>query len=148
MGRLEILSSALVYVDTSVVIYTIEENPSYYSLLRPLWAMFQANEITIMSSELTLMETLVVPLRNSDDTLVETYEQLLLGSSMHLMSVNQTVLREAARLRASTNLKTPDAIHAATALMQDCTLFLTNDDAFRRIRDLPVTVLSEVLAAE
>ncbi len=41
------------------------------------------------------------------------------------------------------NLKTPDALHAATALLQGCKLFVTNDGAFRRVAHLPVTVLSE-----
>jgi predicted nucleic acid-binding protein len=50
-------------------------------------------------------------------------------------------------VRATTRLKTPDAIHAATALREGCTLFLTNDAQFRTIANLPVTVLQEVLTA-
>ncbi|MEW6497003.1 MAG: PIN domain-containing protein [Cyanobacteriota bacterium] len=45
------------------------------------------------------------------------------------------------------NLKTPDAIHAATALNSSCTLFLTNDSGFRNVLSLPVVILSEVLAS-
>jgi predicted nucleic acid-binding protein len=40
-------------------------------------------------------------------------------------------------------LKTPDAIHAATALLAGCALFVTNDPAFKRIAGLPVGLLSE-----
>lgn len=40
----------------------------------------------------------------------------------------ETLLAEAARLRAISRIKLPDAIHAATALQRECTSFLTNDD--------------------
>ncbi len=50
------------------------------------------------------------------------YEQLLLSSVLQLISISQTILREAARLRATTPLlRTPDAIHAATAIASNCT---------------------------
>jgi predicted nucleic acid-binding protein len=55
------------------------------------------------------------------------------------------VLRDAAQLRADTSLKTPDAIHAATALAQGCVQFITNDPAFRRITGLNVVVVSELI---
>jgi len=55
------------------------------------------------------------------------------------------ILERAAQLRAATNLKTPDAIHAATALEHGCTLFVTNDSTFRRVPGLPVTILADLL---
>ena len=45
-------------------------------------------------------------------------------------------------------MKTPDAIHAATALRADCALFITNDTDFRRVEDLPVVVLDDLLKEE
>ena len=145
MGQLIIPPSAVVYADTSIFIYTVEVNPDYYSLLQPLWLLFQAGDIEIVSSELTLMETLVVPTRNSDSDLIDTYEQLLLSPAISLVPISQTVLREAARLRATTNLNTPDAIHAATALSNNCTMLLTNDSQFGNVKGLSIVILSEVL---
>ena len=55
------------------------------------------------------------------------------------------LLRDAAQLRADTNLKTPDAIHAATALAKGCVQFITNDPAFRRVSGLNIVVLSELI---
>lgn len=146
MGQLNIPSSAVVYVDTAVVIYSVEFNPDYWQLLQPLWAKLQANEISIASSKLTLMESLVVPLKNGNTVLINAYEQLL-SSQVTLIPISQTILKSAAQLRATTNLRTPDAIHAATALDAGCTLFLTNDRGFRNVPNLPVVILSEVLAS-
>ena len=64
---------------------------------------------------------------------------------MRLVPIARAVLERAAALRAATNLKTPDAIHAATALIEGCTLFVTNDALFRRVPGLNVTVLRDLL---
>lgn len=64
---------------------------------------------------------------------------------MQLIPISQSVLRQAANLRAKTNLKTPDAIHAVTALSVRCNQFLTNDKGFRNVLGLPVVILHEIL---
>lgn len=65
---------------------------------------------------------------------------------LQLIPIGQTTLREAARLRASTpSLRTPDAIHAATAITSDCTQFLTNDRQLRVVTGLHIVILDEVL---
>ena len=93
------------------------------------------------------METLVLPLKNSDTFLLNAYEQLLLSGGMRLIPISQLILRQAANFRATTNLKTPDAIHVATALSVSCNQFITNDKGFRNVSNLPVVILSEILAS-
>jgi hypothetical protein len=66
MGQLNLPSPATIYLDTQVIIYTVEANPNYYSLLQPLWLKFQGCEIELMTSELTLLEALVFPLKNAN----------------------------------------------------------------------------------
>ncbi|MEH2278348.1 MAG: PIN domain-containing protein [Nostoc sp.] len=147
MGQLILPSSGVIYIYTSIVIYSVEWNPNYYSLLRPLWLKFQTGEIEVVSSELILMETLVIPLRNNDTFLLNAYEELLLSENMQLVPISQFILRQAANLRATTNLKTPDAIHAATALSINSNQFITNDKGFSNVSGLPVIILSEVLTS-
>jgi predicted nucleic acid-binding protein len=148
MGQLILPNAARVYVDTVTVIYAVEQTSTYGVLLNPLWNSLQARTLEVFSSELTLMETLVVPLRNSDTFLVDAYERLLRSPQMQLIPISQTILREAARLRASTpSLRTPDAIHIATAATSDCTQFLTNDRQLRTATNVPVIILDEVLTS-
>ena len=69
-----------------------------------------------------------MPYRVGDDALATRYEELLSGSrGLTLVGLDRNLLREAARLRATRGLKTPDAIQAATALGAGCTALLTND---------------------
>ena len=147
MGQLVIPSDSKVYIDTVVAIYSVEWNPEYFDLLQPLWLKFQSEEIQLISSELILMETLVLPLRNEDSLLINAYEELLLSEPMQLVPIDQSILRQAANLRATNSIKTPDAIHAATAMAVNCDLFITNDKGFHNLAELPVVILSEILAS-
>ena len=103
--------------------------------------------LQIITSELTLLETLVMPIRQANTDLILRYERLLTASEMSLIPIDQPILTRAASLCATTNLKTPDAIHAATALNIGCSLFLTNDAGLRTVPGLAVTVLKDVLNA-
>jgi predicted nucleic acid-binding protein len=51
-------------------------------------------------------------------------------------ATHRDVLIEAARLRANVNIKLPDAIHAATALLTQCSTFVTNDRRFQNVLGL------------
>jgi hypothetical protein len=70
MGRLNIPDSSRIYLDTSVAIYSIEKLPNYFSLLEPMWLKFPTGDREIISSELTLMECLVFPIKMNDSILI------------------------------------------------------------------------------
>ncbi len=145
MGALNIPAAGIVYVDTAPVIYTVERHADYEPLLLPLWAALDAQRIAIVTSELTLLETFVKPLRDGNQALAEDYEKFLTATRIKLQPITTNILREATRKRASTKLKTPDAIHAATALAAGCAQFLTNDDEYRLLATLPAVILHELL---
>ena len=135
-----------VYIDTQVLIYTVERHPSFSPVLATLWQAAQDRRLHVATSDLTLMEVLVSPLRRGDSALQQRYESVLFNPDTRLVPITQSVLRRAAGLRASTpTLRTPDAIHAASAIDAGCTLFLTNDVDFRRVMGLPVTILRDAV---
>jgi predicted nucleic acid-binding protein len=145
VGTLTLPASGLVYFDANAVIYSVEQHPVYWPHLLPLWQVAKGKTIEIVSSELVLMETLVGPLKNGDTGLAKAYEQLFQQAQTRLLPITQPILREAARLRAATKLKTPDAIHLATARQAGCTLFVTNDAGFRGLVGLPLVILDDLL---
>ena len=99
----------------------------------------------MVSSELLVLETLVKPLREGDSTLESVFRSLFDADEVMLVPTTRTLWEDAARLRAATGLKVPDALHAATAVRAGCTLFVTNDSDFRRVQDLSVIVLDDFL---
>ncbi len=147
MGSLALPSSGLVYTDSDIVIYSVETHPVYWPILQPLWRTAGGGSVSIISSELALMETFIGPLRSGDTILLTAYEHVFQSPEMRLLPISQAVLREGARLRATIPaLRTPDALHAATATLAGCTMFLSNDVGFRRVPGLPIVILDEVLA--
>jgi len=136
----------VVYVDTQSIVYSVERHPDYAPLLRPLWQSAVQRTLEVITSELTLMEVLVKPIRSRDLKLQADYDRMLLGREIQLVPITQSLLREGARLRAETgSLRTPDALHAATAMLGRCVQFITNDLGFRQVPGLPVVLLRDLL---
>ncbi len=145
MGQLTFPPSSRVYLDTAPIIYSVEKHADYWQILVSLWQLLKSGEIEVITSELTLLETLVQPIRENNQILISAYETLLTKTEIELHPITLNVLRESAKLRAAENLKTPDAIHAATATAANCQYLLTNDPAFKRIQTLNVIILSDLL---
>ena len=145
MGTLTLPSNGPVYLDTVGFIYSVERIEPYRTLLEPMWLEAQAGRFTVVSSELLVLETLVKPLREGDSTLESVFRSLFDADEVMLVPTTRTLWEDAARLRAATGLKVPDALHAATAVRAGCTLFVTNDSDFRRVQDLSVIVLDDFL---
>lgn len=93
MGSLTLSASSVVYIDTAPLIYSVEKYPEYESSLRPLWASSKSGEIQVITSELTLVETLVGPLKHGDSKLAEVYTELLTATEMRLLPVTLDVLK-------------------------------------------------------
>jgi len=133
VGLVDDLGSGLVGLDTPPFIYFIEEHPRYLSIVRPVFTAITNGRLTGVTSALTLLETLVQPYRVGNAPLAEQYEAFLTRShGLRFEEITGAVLRAAAQLRAAHNIKAPDAIHLATALVANCSVYLTND------RDLPL----------
>jgi len=146
VGPLTVPPAGFAYVDANAFVYTVERIAPYRALLDPFWRDVRASGTSVVTSEMTLLEVLVQPLRQGDVLMESAFRAVLATSpDVHMVPIARAVLERAAALRAATNLKTPDAIHAATALIEGCMLFVTNDALFRRVPGLNVTVLRDLL---
>jgi predicted nucleic acid-binding protein len=100
-----------------------------------------------VTSELTLAELLVKPYRDQDLAQPAQYKKAIANrQNFFIVPILRDLLIDAAEVRANTQLKLPDAIHAATALRTDCTTFITNDRQLKKLTHIPVVLLSEVIA--
>jgi predicted nucleic acid-binding protein len=92
-----------------------------------------------------LTEILVKPIQAGDKALEDEYINLLTSNeAIHLIPVGSAIARRAAQLRAQYKLKTPDAIHIATAIETGCDAFLTNDIGFKRVSEIRVLMLDDL----
>lgn len=111
MEWVERLHGQLIGLDTAPLIYYIEANPTYLPLVAPFFAALDRRELQAVTSTITLVEVLTRPLRLGDARLAQEYRDILLGSrGLTVVPVSSSVTNEAARLRADTGRRTPDAI--------------------------------------
>ena len=138
-------------VDTSVVLAYIGGQEATSDLARQVFDAFTATGRNPTSlSTVTVAELLVRPFRRGAPA-VSTAEGFLRHfGDMRLVDVTYAVAREAARLRATTDLSMPDALIVASAVTTDADVLVTNDRAWpRRLRDavpdLSVVVLADLV---
>jgi predicted nucleic acid-binding protein len=139
------LQDQIVGLDTAPLIYFVEENPDYTALVDPFFEALDRREFRVVSSVITLTEVLVYPMRAGNISLVQQYRDILLDQeNVTTVSVSPQIAELAAQIRATYNLRTPDAIQLATAIEEGATFFLTNDDRLLQVQDLQVLVLNQI----
>jgi predicted nucleic acid-binding protein len=132
-------------VEASPFIYYVEDHPVYGERLDAIFAIIEARNIEICTSAITLTETLMKPVQLRDTKLQLEYRDLLRNTEyISLISVTPVIAEKAATLRATYNLRTPDALHIATALLANCDAFLTNDRALKRVNEIRVILLDDL----
>lgn len=132
----------LVYLDTNIVIRLIEYRDMEVQAF--MTALHHANG-SIVTSELTLAEVLVMPIENGDTDLTTTYENFLTtGDGVIVTPVDRAVLRTSATIRAEFGTKTADAIHVASALEWGCDRLLTADRRLRGPAHLTIQNVSDL----
>jgi predicted nucleic acid-binding protein len=145
MGWVEDLRGKVVGLDTAPLIYYIERKPVYIDMLRPFFQAVDRGEISIVTSVITLTETLVHPLRNGNKDLANRYRDILFRSNgLTTLPLSPDIAEEAAQLRALHNIRTPDAIQMATAIKGRASFFLTNDTCLPSSPRLQVLVLNNL----
>jgi predicted nucleic acid-binding protein len=145
MGGVSAELGRRIYLDTNIVIYAVEGFAQYAPQIQALLDAMDANEVSVVTSELTLAEVLVGPLKAKNAPVQQIYRSFLTPTvTVVVPPVSRDILEESAQLRATTKLRLPDAIHLATALRHQCDSFLTNDDTFNSLNLSQVRMLSDI----
>jgi len=145
MGLIQKLKNKTVFLDTTPLIYYIEENKRYAPILNKLFLANNKGEFMFQTSVITLLEVLVHPLRKNEFQLVEEYKNILCNSStINILELNIEIAIKSAGLRAKYGLKTPDSIQLASAIYTSSEYFLTNDIRLKNINEIDILILDEI----
>ena len=135
----------LIALDTSVWIYHFEGSAQYGRAADSVLEAVSEGHVAAVASELVLLELLVAPLKKGVQDVADEIELALLHfPHLQLAPVTRSVLVRAAGIRASYGLRTPDAIIVATAVESGATLAITNDDAWRKLKQIDVLLLGDL----
>lgn len=97
-----------VYVEASPVIYLVQQMLPWWTNIE---ARLSAPGIVVVSSELTRMECLVLPLRTNNGTLVSDFETFFNARVADLVPFTAAVFRKVAEIRAQYNLTSKPPTH-------------------------------------
>ena len=135
-----------IMLDTAPIIYFIEEQRDLGKIANQIITISIRNNINMITSVITLIEVLTHPLQLKRHAIVEKYKEILCDSRDLIMyPIDEIIAERAAELRAKYALKTPDALQIATCIEYDASLFVTNDVRLKKIDEVAVLLLSDVM---
>jgi predicted nucleic acid-binding protein len=146
MGLLSTIQGDRIYLDTNVWIYAVESYPAFIQELSDFFQRVDRSQYVAITSELSLAETLIKPIKDNNRGRQAAYKKAIVNrNNVSVVPILREILINAAQVRAEMGLKLPDAIHAATAVQAQCSTFVTNDAQLKKLSNLHVVLLSEVI---
>jgi predicted nucleic acid-binding protein len=100
--------NALVLMDSAPIIYVLEAHSRLGPRFRPLFEAHAAGQLRFAVTTVTVAEVLAGPLQAGDEVLASRYRSIL--ESWQPLALDMDIAESAARLRASLDLKLPDAV--------------------------------------
>jgi predicted nucleic acid-binding protein len=123
-------------IDTVILIYFLERHPHYFREVLQIFREIESGEISAVLSSLVFTELLVPAYRANDQQRVKKIVQILTNyPHLDITPLNPEIAISAAQLRAQYQLRTPDAIHAATGMHAKADGIITNDKAFKKLKE-------------
>ena len=110
-----------VYFDTNAIIYYLEQLSPFYEIVLPIFESIGMGEIQAYTSEFTLTEILIKPMKENAIELVQDIKDLLLDPDLFVLTkTHQELFIKAAELGGRHGLRSADAIHCASATENHC----------------------------
>lgn len=136
------MGQKVVALDTSVFIYVLEAHPVYAHPAMALLARIRDGAWSGVFASVGMIELLTGPKQAGRVDLAVAYERHLAAfPNLEIAPLSERVIWLASDLRAKYGIRTPDAIHLATALAAGADEFITNDKALRKVQELSVVMV-------
>jgi predicted nucleic acid-binding protein len=128
--------NGLLLLDAAPVIYVLEGHPTLGSRFRPLFEAQAQGRLRFATTTITIAEVMTGPLKVGDEARARQSRAIL--ESWRVVTLDSDVAENAARLRASLNMKLYDAVVLASALAINADAIVTHDRDFSRVKELKV----------
>jgi predicted nucleic acid-binding protein len=118
---------ARVFWDTNLFIYLFEDNAEWTPRVVELRRGMRARRDDLLTSWLTVGETLTKPKETGNAILEKSYLNFFLGGSLELIAFEAEAAKRYADIRSRERVRPADAIQLACAAAARTDLFVTND---------------------
>lgn len=130
----------LTFWDSNLFIYLIEEVQPYAQQVEQIVFHMRQERRQLITSALTVCETLVKPVREQRQDLLQRYQELF--AQITVVPIESTLATTFAQVRSGRGIKTPDALQLACALKVNAQHFITNDNRLSDFSHPHLTVYS------
>lgn len=132
-------------VDSMVFVYHFEANEEFGPAVGRLLQAAEAGRCRLVCSILTLLEILVVPKRTGQEELCRRYREVFQSfPNLTVLALETQIAEIASDLRARHSVRTPDAIHIATAIRAGAAAFISEDGRLSGVQEVPILRLAEI----
>jgi predicted nucleic acid-binding protein len=132
----------IIGIDSSIFIYSLEENPFFVEKSQSLLNSIEEGRVQGIFSIVGMIEVLTGPKLKKQFELAYRYRELLKTfPNLVIVGITEDIVDRASDLRADYGIRTPDAIHIASALCHGASIFYTNDVRLKKIKDIAVKLL-------
>lgn len=118
---------SLIYWDTMLFVYWIEEHPRYAKRVLQLLEKMRVRQDRLCTSSFALGEILVGPYKTGDRETARKIRDIFRAPFVEVISYSLETADNYAEIRATLGVSAADAIHLACAAQARVDLFLTND---------------------
>jgi predicted nucleic acid-binding protein len=134
-------------LDSMCFIYQFANHPAYSPLTSLIFEKMEKDDLAVTTSMISLIETLVIPERKKQSEVIAEYQKVFeLVPNLNLLSIDYQVARLTAKLRASyPKIRIPDAIQLSAAILNECTIFITNDKQLAQVKPIKIALLSDYM---
>ena len=135
----QVPSDAVVTIDTAPIIFLLEDNQEFLPHYLPLFEKIEAGEYRAVISVITLAEILAGPLKHDNEIMADRYYSALTAhANIRVKEMDTELSFMAARIRTRYNLKLPDAIQVATAILTGSSALITHDRDFSTVSEIHI----------
>lgn len=135
-----------VYVDTNVFIHAALDRNEKGEMARKLLALVEGGMVDAATSAITFSELVFISLKNTDvEKSAENGGHFLSLGGLFIANLDRPTCRLALEAIRDKGLQPNDAIHYATMKLLDITEIITEDNDFRKAKDVKKYSIGEYL---
>ena len=131
-------------LDEMIFIYQFGKHRKFYPFTYYIFSLLDKKDLYVVTSLISLIETISFPELEARPALIESYKNFFIKTeNLEAVSPNFEIADQAALSRRKYDLRIPDAIQLATAMVSKAEVFITNDDRFKKIKEFPILLLKD-----
>ena len=132
----------VIAIDSVIFIYVWNRQPEFFGPAKRVLEKISSGQAAGIFSQIGMVGLLTGPKKLRRTSMALLYSERVKNfPNLSVLNLNDNIVDLASSLRAKYNLRTPDAIHIATAIDAGADKFVTNDKSLKKVREIKIELL-------